>query len=48
MAASNLVPYIDFLERFQNRSDQGLAYRIISNGYVDCEIDSSEWIILIQ
>jgi hypothetical protein len=26
-----LVSYTDFLEKFQNRSDQGLAYRMIAN-----------------
>ena len=30
---STLVPYTLFLEKFQNRSDQGLAYRMIINGY---------------
>jgi hypothetical protein len=30
---SNLISYKDFLERFQNRSDNGIAYRFIINGY---------------
>ncbi len=28
---SLLINYMDFLEKFQNRSDQGLAYRMITN-----------------
>lgn len=27
---SNLVPYTDFLSKFQSRSDQGLMYRFIA------------------
>lgn len=30
-----LVSYTDFLERFQNRSDQGLAYRMIAHGDIN-------------
>ena len=30
---STLISYVDFLEKFQNRSDQGLAYRVITGGY---------------
>jgi hypothetical protein len=29
---SILITYTDFLEKFQNRSDQGLAYKVITNG----------------
>lgn len=29
---SSLIPYQEFLEKFQNRSDRGLAYRFIAEG----------------
>ena len=29
---SSLISYVEFLEKFQNRSDQGLAYRLIAGG----------------
>ena len=28
---TTLISYTDFLEKFQNRSDKGLAYRMITN-----------------
>ena len=31
--SSTLVPYIEFLEKFQNRSDTGLVYRFIAAEY---------------
>ena len=36
---SSLISYTEFLEKFQNRSDQGLAYRLIAGG---SNLDDSE------
>ena len=36
---SSLISYTEFLEKFQNRSDQGLAYRLIAGG---SDLDDSE------
>ncbi len=36
---SSLISYTEFLEKFQNRSDQGLAYRLIAGG---SNLDESE------
>ncbi|CAF0760256.1 unnamed protein product [Brachionus calyciflorus] len=32
---SVLISYVDFLEKFQNRSDRGIAYRFITSGDMD-------------
>lgn len=36
---STLISYKDFLEKFQSRSDSGIAYRFIRNGYIFDQIN---------
>ena len=38
---SSLISYVEFLEKFQNRSDQGLAYRLIAGGSDLSESDNA-------